>query len=630
MKPSKINKLLSAAVLTSLFSISHNALAKEYYVQFDTELRSALKEAAHNRENDVIYINTGVFEVNENLSYTPDNDEIYSLEIKPAPNITNRVYVQRKSPDTFLTIDLSKYTKSNKISISIENITFEDFYRNNDVRRDSYFKIKGENLKLSVKNCGFLRSNAVNSGGAFNLEVSKSFLEFVNNVFVRNATNEKGASIFIKGEKNRILIDRNRFIAGKAKEAGAVYGDLKGSLLFFLNNTVMGNKLYRLTGEKAGAIYLTSENSNYYFVNNYFFSNVSNGTGGAIFAQSNGGYSYFNKNQFIYNYSRNDVAGGMYLKFSNGKLKIIDNRFEYNMSDGGAGSVLELSNVNLLFSNNIVQQNMAGMFSGIGNKKGGGLYIDSSGSKLKLFNNTVYANSSAVEGGGVYIKTDNDQEVTLANNIFWQNYTLGNKNSGYDVYIDNNTSVSLLNNDYSYLFVKDNDLITLSGNIDNDPVFENPYTGNLHLSPDSPCIDAGLVLDDPDFSKIKEDIDGDKRVEGNSVDIGADEFVEGQSKPKDKEIIIIENPDEIENLTSGNTSYAKVENTDNKVALVCVDTKPKKPIVGYAWDINGDGVVDVESEKSIIILNKSEIQNVECTITYYDGSKETVKLEKKN
>ncbi|RMD46058.1 MAG: hypothetical protein D6831_02575, partial [Aquificota bacterium] len=70
MKPSKINKLLSAAVLMSLFSISYNALAKEYYVQFDTEMKSALKEAAHNRENDVIYINTGVFEVNESLSYT--------------------------------------------------------------------------------------------------------------------------------------------------------------------------------------------------------------------------------------------------------------------------------------------------------------------------------------------------------------------------------------------------------------------------------------------------------------------------------------------------------------------------------------------------------------------------------
>ncbi len=59
------------------------------------------------------------------------------------------------------------------------------------------------------------------------------------------------------------------------------------------------------------------------------------------------------------------------------------------------------------------------------------------------------------------------------------------------------------------------------GNIDADPLFVDPSTGDYHLQPNSPCIDAA----DP-ASTVATDFDGDARPQGDRADMGADEVVE--------------------------------------------------------------------------------------------------------
>jgi hypothetical protein len=64
-----------------------------------------------------------------------------------------------------------------------------------------------------------------------------------------------------------------------------------------------------------------------------------------------------------------------------------------------------------------------------------------------------------------------------------------------------------------------------TGNIDVDPLFVDELTGDLHLAPGSPCIDAG----DPTFRQSGADFERDPRVldgDGNGrlrLDMGADE-----------------------------------------------------------------------------------------------------------
>lgn len=54
----------------------------------------------------------------------------------------------------------------------------------------------------------------------------------------------------------------------------------------------------------------------------------------------------------------------------------------------------------------------------------------------------------------------------------------------------------------------------------NDPVFVNPAAGDYHLQPSSPCINSGKNS----YVTASTDLDGNPRIKGGTVDIGAYEF----------------------------------------------------------------------------------------------------------
>ncbi len=147
--------------------------------------------------------------------------------------------------------------------------------------------------------------------------------------------------------------------------------------------------------------------------------------------------------------------------------------------------------------------------------QGGGLWIHAStDSGSYLINNTI-AQNQAAQGGGVYLEHGTHY---LYNNIVSQN-TAG---EGADIYLWNNSGVAYHNDYVDFYGSWDEE----GGNIDADSLFVAPDQGDFHLSQGSPCIDGG-TNDIPDPPGLPDtDFEGDPRVMGGTVDIGADEYPE--------------------------------------------------------------------------------------------------------
>lgn len=163
-----------------------------------------------------------------------------------------------------------------------------------------------------------------------------------------------------------------------------------------------------------------------------------------------------------------------------------------------------------LIAGNIIDSNVAfGPF--VSNGYGGGIYV-ASGAPL-ISNNTIYGNVVGFaglvieQGPGIYASTAGP---VIINNIIRENAGLGPDVWGFPI----PPTVENCAIQGSYPFG--------SRNIISDPLLADPENGDFHLLECSPCIDRGVV---PFFELPVTDFEGDPRLDGITVDIGADEAV---------------------------------------------------------------------------------------------------------
>ena len=199
-----------------------------------------------------------------------------------------------------------------------------------------------------------------------------------------------------------------------------------------------------------------------------------------------------------------------------GDVIIANNIIKGNTALIGAGGVCGQSfsveaSGNVIFTNNIISGNTAAV-------RGAGLDAASysettTEGDITLTNNTITGNI-LTEGPGAAVSLYNG-DVNVYNNIIWGNDTFFG-----DIYLWQWLGTSNgYNNDYSKMYGS----WTNSGNnINEDPLFVG--SGNYHLQPNSPCIDAGTngapELPVSDIEGSPRIIDGD----GNGtavVDMGA-------------------------------------------------------------------------------------------------------------
>jgi hypothetical protein len=120
---------------------------------------------------------------------------------------------------------------------------------------------------------------------------------------------------------------------------------------------------------------------------------------------------------------------------------------------------------------------------------GGGVACSRNGAWPVVANCTIIGNTASNQGGGVY-------GGTVTNSIIYANA--------------NNFMPSAAN----YFLTSVTDCWT------NDPGFVNPGAGDYHLASNSPCINSGNNA----FVSAADDLDGNLRIAGGTVDLGCYEY----------------------------------------------------------------------------------------------------------
>jgi hypothetical protein len=264
------------------------------------------------------------------------------------------------------------------------------------------------------------------------------------------------------------------------------------------NNTIAGNRITNADGHGAGiCCYLSSSPT---ITNNTISGNSGASTGGGISRYFSTSSPTITGNTIV---SNSAGSGGGICCESSGTMTIANNTITGNIAVGGGGGGIYADNSSPAIINNTIMGNSAyGSGGGIGTRY----------SSAIVAGNTVMGNGAPAGGG---IGCDGGSP-TISNTIVAFNSA--------GVYMSGSATASLLHNcvygNTPYNYSGLTDPTGTDGNISVDPELVDTVYGNLHIQPDSPCVDAG---DDSVAGAGWTDMDGQPRKQGAHVDIGADE-----------------------------------------------------------------------------------------------------------
>jgi len=238
-----------------------------------------------------------------------------------------------------------------------------------------------------------------------------------------------------------------------------------------------------------------------------FTNNSSDAGGGAIYNNSYSGMTITDCT-FTGNTAA-DKGGAIHTRKSTLINCVISGNTAANEGGGVYGYMYDLTMIGCVVMGNTAQ-----------NGDGGGVW--QTDYDMDILNCTIINNSAPNgTGGGLY----SEHGLTMKNTILW-----GNTADSYDQLCGEGSYF------YEYFYLHscciENAYQPNSNIIDNDDgvigkdyggthIFTNPqFTDDWHLASNSPCIDLGVY----DGAQSATDIDGDARVRGAAVDIGADEY----------------------------------------------------------------------------------------------------------
>jgi len=492
--------LLFCVLVLSVFLIPTFSLAATFCVSNATELQNALTTAESNSEDNTIRIVQGTY--NGNFTYASTEAKSLTIEGGYTEGCASRT---RDPANTILDgggIDnVLALVSQGAAAFSVEELTFQNG-----------------------------NASTVNNGGGLYATTSHGTTTLTNNTFSGNSASGSGGGAYVSADT--VTLSNNSFIENEANNflGGGVY--ILAFVTTLTNNAFTGNT----AKSSGGGIYIysgdtTAEGNNATLTNNIFADNTAiDGLGGGAFIIIGVVVTTLTNNTFTGNTAKDSGGGVCVLDevgISGGTATLTNNTFTGNKitasygpyeCTGGAGAFVGADSTLI---NNVFSGNTA-----IGDYgRGGGVCIVGIYSRTgTLTNNTFTGNTATVSGGGIWAKYR--YPGNLYNNIIWNNTA----SDGADLYIDNtgddpffSVRVNIFNNDFdqsaSGVYITQPFTIDPSNLNNANPLFQG--NGDFYLTSSSPCINTG-DNDAPDLPDT--DIEGNPRIVGETVDMGAYEF----------------------------------------------------------------------------------------------------------
>ncbi|MBL7014543.1 MAG: T9SS type A sorting domain-containing protein [Candidatus Marinimicrobia bacterium] len=328
----------------------------------------------------------------------------------------------------------------------------------------------------------------------------------INDVLLKgNSAPLYGGGLHAAAGSNPIL-ENVTIIENSAYSGGGIYAEDSSPIL--INVTIIDN-----SADFGGGI--TLDESSTILTNVMIINNQANEWGGGIYcsyssspvltdviisgnSSSHGGgifFSYYSSistisNVIIKNNNVSDDGGGIFC--DENSSPVFTNMSVYgNSAYTGGGFYIDRSNPTL--TNVVITSNSASY--------AGGIYIYGFGSSLDISYSKITNNNANVYGGGMEINGANANltNVTISNNM--ANYGGGgiylshpNTNVNMEnsiMYYDSPDEIYISNGEFGAVYSDIQSGYDGNGNIDEDPMFCYPDTGNYYLDENSPCLGAG-------------------------------------------------------------------------------------------------------------------------------------------
>ncbi len=354
------------------------------------------------------------------------------------------------------------------------------------------------------------------TGGTQGISCTSSSFTIANNTIKSNSGAVQGAGIYCSNSSCTIL---NNVVSGNTTQysnsinyGGGIYcSNYSGQIV---GNMITGNVAWT----NGGGLYLSQSSLGTITLRSNVISGNRryDGTGiGGVWADSC--LIMADDNVF-----QSNTGIGLYLGGPYAGSSIRNNTFSSNTATG-----ITSSGNNPYIANNLVVGNGAFGISCSGaptianniiTSNAGGISCGNVTNAARIVNNTIVSNTSI---GGAALSFSSSSTPVVANNLIAFNSTGVLVSSSVPTFFNNDVYGNSIY-DYSGLTGQ----IDISKNISVDPVLVSRAYGNLHIQPNSPCIDRG---DDSWIQNGWTDMDGETRIMSTHVDIGADEYWSGQT-----------------------------------------------------------------------------------------------------